>query len=83
MRNMYLTATEERIRRIRFYKSFGKAIYGIIILTLIIILFVKLDTVMKMQVDALDQIMEIRMGQEIAEEAGSKIEGLSEFNLTD
>lgn len=89
MRNMYLTATEEKIRRIRLYKTFGKVLYSLIILTLIVILFIKIDTVMKMQADALDQMNYIRQEVEtlkdIPESAPEvKIEPISlgEFTVT-
>lgn len=89
MRNIYLTATEEKIQRIRLYKSFGKIIYSLIILTLIIILFIKIDTVMKMQVDALDQMNYIRQEVETLKDTPEsapevKIEPISlgEFTIT-
>lgn len=73
MRNMYLTATEEKIKRIQFYKSVGKVVYSLIVLTLIIILFLKLDTVMKMQVDALDQMNYMRQDVETLRQEGQTL----------
>ena len=54
MRSMYLSSTEEKLRKIRFCRTIGTIIYGMIILTLIICLFIKLDYIMKMQVDAIN-----------------------------
>lgn len=82
MKNMYLTSTEEKIQKIKFCKACGKVIYSIIILAFIICLFIKLDYVMKMQVDALDQMNYIR--QDVEElKSEPKIDDLSMFTISD
>lgn len=65
MRDLRLQAIEYKIARIRFYKTIGKVVFLMALITMLALIFIRLDYVLKTQADTLNQIMDLR--QEIDE----------------
>ena len=65
MRDLKLQAIDYKIARIRFYKTIGKVVFLMALITVLALIFIRLDYVLKYQADTLNQIMDLR--QEIDE----------------
>ena len=60
MRDLRLQAIDYKLKRIRFYKTIGKVVFLIVIVTLLILLLIRIDYVLKTQADTLNQIVDLR-----------------------
>lgn len=60
MRDLRLQAIDYKIKRIRFYKTIGKVVFLMVIVTLLILLLIRIDYVLKTQADTLNQIVDLR-----------------------
>lgn len=65
MRDLRLQAIDYKIARIRFYKTIGKVVFLMALITVLALIFIRLDYVLKYQADTLNQIMDLR--QEVDE----------------
>ena len=65
MRDLRLQAIDYKIARIRFYKTIGKVVFLMALITVLALVFIRLDYVLKYQADTLNQIMDLR--QEVDE----------------
>ena len=65
MRDLRLQAIDYKIARIRFYKTIGKVVFLMALITAIALIFIRLDFVLSCQAETLNQIMDLR--QEIDE----------------
>lgn len=65
MRDLRLQAIDYKIARIRFYKTIGKVVFLMALITVLALVFIRLDFILKCQTDTLNQIMDLR--QEIDE----------------
>ena len=60
MRDLRLQAIDYKIARIRFYKTIGKVIFLMALITVVVLIFIRLDFVLKTQADTLNQIVDLR-----------------------
>lgn len=60
MRDLRLQAIDYKIARIRFYKTIGKVVFLMALITVLALIFIRLDFVLKCQADTLNQIVDLR-----------------------
>ena len=60
MRDLRLQAIDYKIARIRFYKTIGKVVFLMALITAIALIFIRLDFVLSCQAETLNQIMDLR-----------------------
>lgn len=65
MRDLRLQAIDYKIARIRFYKTIGKVVFLMALITAVALIFIRLDFILKCQTDTLNQVMDLR--QEVDE----------------
>ena len=74
MRDLRLQAIDYKLKRIRFYKTIGKVVFLMAIITILALIFINLNYVLKTQADTLNQIVDLRHDVDEVKESIEKLE---------